>query len=123
MSLIYDKSLSTISVTKVFAFDCALYPSAVFIISRMSPPTLIFLADTGHSIDAVTLIRLSLIFKNASGVLAAAWSNAKHSSTDHACDPPETHISVAGDNPLLKCGISSEIPLHIITVFSNHQPF
>ena len=28
-------------------------------------------------------------FKNASGVLAAAWSNAKHSSTDHACDPPE----------------------------------
>ena len=34
-------------------------------------------------------------FKNASGVLAAAWSNAptgqipQHSSTDHACDPPE----------------------------------
>ena len=29
------------------------------------------------------------VFKNASGVLAAAWSNAEHSSTDHACDPPE----------------------------------
>ena len=31
----------------------------------------------------------SYTFKNASGVLAAAWSNALHSSTDHACDPPE----------------------------------
>ena len=37
----------------------------------------------------------ALLFKNTSGVLAAAWSNAstgqipQHSSTDHACDPPE----------------------------------
>ena len=30
------------------------------------------------------------MFKNARGVLAAAWSNAKHSSADYACDPPES---------------------------------
>ena len=30
-----------------------------------------------------------LQFKNTSDILAVAWSNAKHFSTDHACDTPE----------------------------------
>ena len=32
-------------------------------------------------------------FKNASGVLAAAWPSAKRSSTGHACDPPDTYFT------------------------------
>ena len=38
-------------------------------------------------------------FKNASGVLAAAWSNVKHSTTDHACDPPKAQHFRRGLSP------------------------
>ena len=58
------------------------------------------------------------MFKNASGVLAAVWSNALHSSTDHACDPPEAlSWKEIGLPPRRNCHNSPPIEVGVLSSF------